>query len=200
MDVRTATNSASDLIVAAGLSPEGPVAWDTMIPWDHPGVYVVACPGALSHALIDLTIVGAWIDRVATLRLDGMRPSRGMLANRLASFWLPNEPVVYIGMAGTSVRERVRQFYRTPLGDPRPHAGGHWLKVLANLGSLQVWWARTDDAESSEIKLLRMFERRHGRGVSPFANRKGADGQRKPHGIRGSVLPRTVAGARDGEG
>ena len=168
-----------------------------MVPCDHPGVYVVADPGALLDAPINLGIVSGWIDRVATLRLDGKRPSTSTLANRLASFWLPNEPVVYIGMAGTSVRNRVGQFYRTPLGDPRPHAGGHWLKVLANLGSLRVWWARTDDAEPSEIELLRVFERRHGFGALPFANREGADGQRKPHGISASVLPRTVKEPRD---
>lgn len=50
--------------------------------------------------------------------------------DRLATFWLPDEVVLYIGLAGASVRKRVRQYYRTPLGDKRPHAGGWWLKTL----------------------------------------------------------------------
>src|SRR2546429_470324 len=60
----------------------------------------------------------------AELTLDGARPDRSALRRRLAGFWLADETVLYLGLAGTSVRARVRQYYKTPLGARRPHAGG----------------------------------------------------------------------------
>jgi hypothetical protein len=107
--------------------------------------------------------------------------------------------VVYVGLAGTSVAKRVRQFYRTPLGDPRPHAGGHWLKTLATLPSLHIWWAETDDPSVAEDALLVAFadrviansNRKLADPVLPFANRQTAAGLRKVHGISGSTLDRS---------
>jgi hypothetical protein len=99
----------------------------------------------------------------------------------------------------TSVAKRVRQFYRTPLGDPRPHAGGHWLKTLATLATLRVWWAETDDPAGDEDALLVAFANRVSAQpdltiadpVLPFANRQTATGIRKVHGISGSTLERS---------
>ena len=80
-----------------------------------------------------------------SLRLDGVRPISWELTTRLAKFWVPGESVVYIGLAGTSVGKRVRQCYRTPLGDRRPHAGGHWVRTLRVSGRSPVWWAPRAD-------------------------------------------------------
>jgi len=72
----------------------------------------------------------------ALLRGDyGRRPSADAFAARIASFWLPDEPIVYIGLA-TSLRSRVSGFYRTPIGARRPHAGGWLLKTLSILDRL----------------------------------------------------------------
>ena len=145
---------------------------------------------------------------MSTLRLDQSRPTANALAARLAEFWIPGEAVVYIGLAGTSLRSRVRGFYRTPLGDPRPHAGGHWLKTLLQLNTYSVWWSETHEPDRYEGELLDAFAERArptatGRAavlVLPFANRQDARGMRKPHGITGSTLTTTArmaATARD---
>ncbi len=152
-----------------------------------PGVYVVEVPEATEAAPIDETAVHAWIERVPSLRLDGARPTPRQLTARLGTFWVPGESVVYVGLAGTSVAKRVRQFYRTPLGDRRPHAGGHWVRTLASRDDLLVWWAAADDPTDAEAALLGAFADRHGASL-PFANRQSAGGVRKPHGITGSVL------------
>ena len=72
------------------------------------------------------------------LTVDGGLPTATMLAERIGSFWLPDEGVLYVGLAGTSLRSRVSQYYKTPLGARRPHAGGWFLKTLANLDELFV--------------------------------------------------------------
>jgi hypothetical protein len=177
----------------------GPVVWGSPVTSNAPGVYVVESAEPSDKAPIDPTVVAAWIKRVPTLLVDGRRPTAADLVSRLASFWIAGEPVVYIGLAGTSVAKRVRQFYRTPFGDPRPHAGGHWLKTLRTLATLRVWWAETDDPAQDEDALLRAFaarvkanaELRLADPVLPFANRQTAAGIRKVHGISGSTLDRS---------
>ena len=184
----------------------GPVAWGTAPPSDVPGVYVVEAPEAFTVAPIDARAVEAWLQRVSTLRLDQSRPTANDLAARLAEFWIPGEGVVYIGLAGTSLRSRVRGFYRTPLGDPRPHAGGHWLKTLLQLQHLLRVVVRDARAGQIRSRVARCFRgarpaicnREQAVLVLPFANRQDARGMRKPHGIAGSTLTptaRTAAGS-----
>jgi|GEM_PF-1084008 len=193
------SSSAAELLTSAGLAAFGPVVWGSPVTSDAPGVYIVETAEPSEMAPIDQTVVAAWIKRVPTLLVDGRRPTAEELASRLASFWIPREPVVYVGLAGTSVAKRVRQFYRTPLGDPRPHAGGHWLKTLATMAKLRVWWAETDDPARNEDALLQAFAARVAANadlrladpILPFANRQTAGGIRKIHGISGSTLDRS---------
>jgi hypothetical protein len=193
--VRAAGSSAASLIRAVGLVPQGPVTWGSRVPREGPGVYVIETREPFGRAPLDRAAISGWLARVPTLRLEGARPTADELADRLATFWIAGETVVYVGLAGTSVSRRVRQFYRTALGDPRPHAGGHWLKTLAVLNRLHVWWAETDDPDAGEGSLFAAFAERHGGGlVLPFANREGVGRVREPHGITGSTLDREEAG------
>jgi len=59
--------------------------------------------------------------------------------------------------------------YATPLGDAKPHPGGHWLKTLSVLRDLRVWWAETDAHEEYEDALLTAIADRND-GHGPFAN------------------------------
>jgi hypothetical protein len=180
--------SASDLLLGAHLMPAGEVTWGERVASRTAGVYVIETPESLSTAPLDRSAIAAWMARSPSILVDGEPASVAVLAERLGSFWIPNERVVYVGLAGTSVARRVDQFYRTPLGDPRPHAGGHWLKALASLARLRVWWAESDDPDGAEAALLDAFASRHGGGlVLPFANRQTATGARKPHGISRST-------------
>ena len=189
--------SGDDLLRDVELEPGGPITWGCRPTLDGPGVYVVESPLLRATAPIDPHAISAWIARVPSLRLDGNRPSGEELATRLGSFWIPNEMVVYIGLAGTSVAKRVGQFYRTPLGDRGPHAGGHWLKTLSGLEAFRVYWAETNDPAAAEDALLRAFARRNGSGfLLPFANRQTADGRRKAHGITGSTIRATTSATR----
>ncbi len=52
-------------------------------------------------APIELTRIGKWVERVPELRLDGERPTSKAVAARLAAFWLPSQPVLYIGASET---------------------------------------------------------------------------------------------------
>lgn len=130
------------------------------------------------------------------MRLDGRRPSPDDLAARLAAFWLPDETVVYIGLAGTSVRRRLSAYYRTPLGARRPHSGGWFLKMLAGLDSFYVHVASAPEPKRAEAEMLRFFcsqvsaaskQRLHDpEHPFPFANLEWPPGTRKRHGITGA--------------
>lgn len=122
------------------------------------------------------------------------------LSERLASLWVPGEVIVYIGLAGTSLRKRIDQYYATHLGARGPHAGGWPLKTLDLLGDLRVFVARCSEPSEAEQRMLAEFAQRvpvqvarHLRDplrVMPFANLEYPKGNRKAHGISGAREPR----------
>jgi hypothetical protein len=95
-------------------------------------------------------------------------------------------------MTNATVAKRLRQYARTPLGDARPHAGGHWLKTLQGYElRTTVSWAFSGDPNEAEAQLLAAFANagRSGQPSSPslpFANLMLPSGYRKTHGITAS--------------
>jgi hypothetical protein len=180
---------------------DGPVTWGRPVPSSGPGVYIIEWPEPLEAAPVELTLVGKWLERLPAMRLDGERPTSREVAARLHGFWLPNQTVVYVGMTTASIGGRVGAYYRTPLGDRKPHAGGHWLKTLRGLDRARIWWAPTNAPEEYEDALLNAFAagvdvspeaapRLADRSVIlPFANLQTAMSVRKAHGISGAVEP-----------
>ena len=189
---------AAELLRSVGLLADGPVRWGNPVRVGGPGVYIVEMATPLKSAPVDHTIVGRWIEHVPGLSLEGARPTPRELAVRLGEFWLPDETVLYIGMTNLSIGGRVGAFIKTPLGDRRPHAGGHWLKTLTVLPELRVWWAPTSAPEEYEDALLSAFAQgisaaakaglRDASVLLPFGNLQTATNERKQHGIRGSLL------------
>jgi len=194
---------AAELLRSVGLLADGPAAWGTPVRSNRPGVYVIELPSPPQAAPVDFEAVGRWLERVPGLTLDGATPTGRELAARLHRFWLPDQPVLYVGMSAASIGARVAAYHRTPLGDPRPHAGGYWLKTLSGLDRLRVWWAETAAAEEYEDGLLSAFAEGVPAEVAaalhdpavvlPFANLQTADGVRKDHGIRGALLARDLS-------
>lgn len=189
---------AAELLRSVGLIVDGPVTWGQAVRSAAPGVYVVELPAPLPSPPIDHNVLRAWIEGVPTLLLDGKRPTPHELAARLAAFWYPDQTILYIGRTDRSLGGRLAAYYQTPLGDPRPHAGGHWIKTLRDLSHCLVWWAETDAEEEFEDALLTAFEASveaetlerlyDPTVVVPFANLQTASGLRKDHGISGAVL------------
>ncbi len=189
---------AAGLLRSVGLLADGPVRWGSPVRVGGPGLYVVELPGLLKAAPIDHQLVAHWIERVPNLTLDGARPTQRELAVRMGEFWLPDESVLYIGMTNLSIGGRVGALVKTPLGDRRPHAGGHWLKTLTVLPDLRIWWASTGAPEEYEDALLSAFaetvspEAREGLRdssvVLPWANLQSSTDERKQHGIKGALL------------
>lgn len=200
-------STVASVLEAAGLVPAGAVSWGQSPREPAPSAYVVALTdkrnslkGTLVKAPVSLS-AGKHLLRVRPeLRLDGRRPTATQLCARIASFWLADEVIVYIGLAGSSLASRVSAYYRTPLGAKRPHAGGWFLKMLKPI-DLFVHFAAATDPEGAEDNMLRCFcsqvskqalenlpDRAH---PFPFANLEWPRGVRKAHGITGArgLLP-----------
>jgi hypothetical protein len=194
--------AAAELLRSVGLMADGPVTWGRPVQTGGPGVYLVEWPEPRADAPVELTLVGKWLERLPAMRLDGARPSSREVAARLHDFWLPGQVVVYVGRTTASIGGRVGAFYRTPLGERGPHAGGQWLQTLRGLARARVWWAVTDAPEEYEDALIGAFAatvdataagtpRLPDREVIlPFANLQSATGARKAHGLTGTVQPR----------
>jgi hypothetical protein len=203
-------STVASVFAAAGLEPQGVVGWGIRPSKSGSGVYTVALTDrvdSLTEALAEPPLSPAAAEHLLAvrpeLRVDGQRPSAAELCARIASFWLPDEVVVYVGLAGSSVASRVSAYYETPLGAKRPHAGGWFLKLLepGALARLHVHFTAADDPDGAEDDMLRHF----GANVStatlarlpdpanpfPFANLEWPRGVRKAHGISGArgLLP-----------
>ncbi|MDQ3938664.1 MAG: transcription elongation factor GreA [Chloroflexota bacterium] len=202
--------SASDLMRALGLLVDGPARWGYPVPSRAPGVFVFELPAGLDKAPIDHGALRRWLEYVPDLRLDGSRPTTGSLADRLAAFWLPREPIVFIGRSTRALGPRVAAFYATRLGDARPNPNGHWLKTLSVVSQLRLWWAETGAHEEYLDALLGEVAGRaepsvvtalpDPQVVLPFANLETADGTAKRHGIENPLRdPADSPARRTGE-
>ena len=187
----------------------GPISWGQLSSQagvsqvlSEAGVYVVALPeGPLEKAPFSESAIKEWLYLRPEIRLDGIRPSLDELVGRLSGFWLPDEVILYVGQTTSrTLRHRLQQFYRHRLGDRSPHAGGQWLKTLANLDQLRVFWARSTAPEADEAKLIHQYitnvssdARRQLHDPEhpfPFANLEFPRGTRKTHELKGMREPR----------
>jgi len=157
---------------------------------------VVELPGGAERAPIDIVVVRRWVEHTPGMLVDGEVATAPDVARRLEQFWLPYEPILYVGRS-RAIGQRVAQMYDTPLGDTKPYSGGHWLKTLSALSSLRVWWAATDAIEEYEDALLSAVADRTSsedaaglpdpKIVLPFANMLVPGGSYKPHGLQNSL-------------
>jgi hypothetical protein len=153
-------STVSDLFDAVSLEGIGFVPWLDSVPSAEPGVYILTLSPAFNlnsrvfkQAPIDRAAISKWISEVPQLELDrNPGPSPDELMKRLEEFWLPDESVLYIGQTTSSLRKRVRQYIKTPLGDRKPHAGGHWIKTLSILDETFVHFAKSPDPKRGRTR------------------------------------------------
>lgn len=192
--------SIRELFAAADLNPAGVVKWGDLTIPNVPGVYCVSwsANAEATHVNRDVYIPSAsayteLLSICPRISVDGALATPSKLADRIGRFWIPNEPVLYIGMAGTSIRARVGQYYSTKLGARAPHAGGWWLRTLESLDQLYVHFATCDDASTREQSMFAAFAASidpvhrsqlfDAERVAPFANVDVAKGVYKRHGL-----------------
>jgi len=117
---------------------------------------------------------------------------------------VPDEPVIYAGLAGTSLRTWVGQFYSTRLRARSPHAGGWPIKCISDLSATCVHFGECSDVKDAQRKMLNAFmsavtpaARAHVLDAAlppPFANLEFVDSARRRrierHGIEGAKAAR----------
>ncbi|MBK7369393.1 MAG: hypothetical protein IPJ04_16285 [Candidatus Eisenbacteria bacterium] len=166
------------------------------------GLYVVSLAkhpdsreGALPDGPIHLDRVQNWLDVRPGLTLNGTRPSAADLAKYVASWWIPDEHVLYIGRTKDSLRNRVHAYYGTLLGAKGPHAGGSFLKTLGCLDRLHVHLFVGPGDQASEHMALLNFHRALSEESKkripaathqlPFANLRWPEGKSKAAALKG---------------
>lgn len=201
--------TVADALAAAGLVREGVVRWGTRPPTSESGVYVVSWTDSLDEVNrgpcdfpASIAAFEKWLKVRPELLLDGRRPTTTELMDRVGRFWLPDEDVLYVGLAG-SLASRVEDYFKTQIGARGPHSGGYFLKLVEGIESLWVHYSSCVDFEAAESKILRRFtenvsnESRAGLldpfHPFPFANLEWPRGTRKAHGLRGAREPKGAA-------
>lgn len=203
------TISVAELLEKCDLEWAGVVQWGEQIQLDQPGVYVVSSTADLEDSVGLLPGYRSAPASFKDLRqlcpevmIDGTPATDEALAQRIQAFWIQDSPVLYIGLAGTSVQKRVRQYYVTRIGQRSPHAGGWWLKTLSGLADLYVHYAPASDPAAAESALLSAYAeavpvavRRQlfdPERIAPFANVDVRQGLPKRHGLAGYKVERTA--------
>ena len=191
--------SVREMFAGANLVPAAPVRWGSTVTQDKPGVYAVATTedpdngSGLAACPLDGAALRRLLEACPQARIDNVQATVASLAARLSALWVPDEPVVYVGLASVSIGTRVRQYYRTAIGASRPHAGGWPVKML-ELDQLWVHYAPCADPDSAEELLVGAFAAGMPDDVAaalfdsvarlPFANLMVPPrGPRKQHGI-----------------
>lgn len=182
----------------AGARYTGVVRWGSPVPEERSGDYLVslsddpASQGGLAQCPISSERVAELFATRPDITIDGKAATPEALARRVERFWLPDEPVLYIGKA-TSLSGRISQYYTTALGARSPHAGGWFLKLLSTVDEIYVHYVTSQEPEQTEHAMLEGFCA----GVSaatraalhdpdhpfPFANLEWPRGTRKKHGF-----------------
>jgi transcription elongation factor GreA len=176
-----------ELMHGLGLYVDGPTRWGRPLPSRSAGIFIVELPGGADEPPIDYNAVRRWVERVPGMTIDGAPATPQDLAARLRSFWLPTEPVLYVGRSAKTIGGRMAAITATTLGDARPSSAANWLKALSGEGELRVWWAETDAHEEYEDALLSEVMARNG-GRLPFGNPAAPSGERRDDGIRGALI------------
>jgi len=181
--------------------------WGQQIESSSIGIYFISTSNdpnsketLYDKAPIEETILKNWINKVPTIQVDGKPATVKNLKERLNSFWLPDENIIYIGQTESSkgLRGRIGQYYKTDLGERKPHAGGHWIKTLKVLNELYVHYIPSQNAEDIEKIIMKNFVTQVSKKTKeilfdstltiPFANLELEQGNRKRHGITKSKL------------
>lgn len=147
------------LVRAAGLELGDCVPWGTPPSSRVPGIYIVSTAEDPAEAVgwagapVSTERTAAWLAACPRMSLAGSSPTPETLAAHLARWWLPVS-VLYIGLTTQPLRSRVVQYYKTPLGAEKPHAGGNWIQTLAPnvLDACWVHLAELVDGEPSAVK------------------------------------------------
>jgi hypothetical protein len=142
--------TVASCFASADLVSKGRVRWDENLLERAPGVYVLSLASeinSITPSLAKAPIDVAKIERLLAVRpylqIDGSRATASLLAQRLSCYWLPTEPILYIGQTSKPLRSRLQQFYTTRIGERSPHAGGWWVKALTCLSDVYVHYAPT---------------------------------------------------------
>ena len=172
------------MLRAVGLSVEGPVLWGRPLT-GGPGVFIVELPAPAAKVSIDPNAIREWIGRAPDLKLDGKTPTVAELQSRLASFWVPDQQILYVGSSQKGVGPRLAGMFKTPLGERRPQPAGYWLKTLHDLGKCRIWWAPAPDPDLYEDMLIDAFVK--ATGTLPYAVLATPSGEHRSHGITGAL-------------
>jgi hypothetical protein len=161
------------LFKETGLPMSGQVKWGESINSRACGFYVVALTNnadkleCIDKPIFNDKAINQWLELIKSggkqILLGEKVANSTDIKQRLQKFWFPDETIVYIGKAGPNkkrtIRKRINEYYNTILGCDAPHAGGHWINVLNNLSSLNVYYSEYSglDIDEKEEQLITYF-------------------------------------------
>lgn len=130
------------------------------------GVYVISTScNPKAHTQIEINICNEsfqnWLIEVPDLEIEGQRATDiNQVKNYLSKFWNANENILYIRESTSKtnpIQKRINQFYVHKVDQKGPHTGGYWIKLLACIKDLHIYFAESPSPRETEFKMILKF-------------------------------------------
>ncbi len=185
--------SVEQLVKISGLNPARlrTYKWGEGIESTSRGVYLIstskdilATEPIFESAPLNDTSILYWIEKDEKLKTDGKPATLLNIKDRLDSYWLADETILYIGKSNSTIgiRQHMSNLYNLNLGNNQHINTGVWLKTLDILYQLHVHYiscAHPDDKKKEMILNFKsQFSKKSKKKLMnhshefPFANNK----------------------------
>ncbi|WP_264564397.1 hypothetical protein [Flavobacterium sp. N3904] len=145
-----------------------PYKWNEKLDADFNGVYIISTsnnPKLPNQSNIGFNICNrafeTWLIEAPDLEIEGQKVTDIVQVKEyLTKFWNVNENILYIGESTSKtnpIKKRVNQFYIHKVGQKGPHTGGYWIKLLACLEDLHIFFAKSSNPRETEFKMIMKY-------------------------------------------
>ena len=161
--------SVEQLVKISGLNPKRmrTYKWGEAVESTSRGVYMISTskdifalePIFELAPLNDASILN-WIEKDEKMKTDGKPATLLYIKNKLESFWLEDETILYIGKSNSTVgiRQHMSNIYNLSLGNNKGVTRSVWLKTLDILNQLHIHYISCNHPEDMKKEMILNFK------------------------------------------
>ena len=160
--------TVEQLVKTSGLNPARlrSYKWGEGIESTSRGVYIIstskdilALEPYFEAAPFNNASILNWIEKDDKLKIDGKPATLLNIKEKLESFWLADETILYIGKSNSKmgIRQHLSRIYNLGLGNEHRITTASWVKTLNILNDLYVHYISCNHPDEKKLELISTF-------------------------------------------